>query len=680
MYYDVAPPREELEYILRTARGYLARFLAAMPVPWEPYSGPPPPAPTASCSSPRSLSRTFSGSSGNALSNSHAHAAGTTLPQHTPQLRNRLSDQFLANDRNENKSVQNDNDSLAFSKTQLRINEMLRVLNLNDDGSAAPLTWGQRLQYGTHARYLKSKLRNAKAKAESIEEQFSRLNEGEEDLKDVMLIQHFILEALSPLQRFVVRKKFFDFEMQEPESIGKMTWIAGWMLEWVTMIFLCYYVLAWAALVGDVMFRAWLIQFSFILVEDFFITQLIRAILVHGLAISYCKPQLLQIYHLLKKIAVRKILQQDDMHEDIRVVQHFSGACRASRRESMHGLPAAQLLMQIDDNDMKLCNDVRRLKFTWVQVMLISIPLFFGMAGDQGQEFAFDMVINITWGGILILNAIVFTVISSWYLFGFYVLVFAFIVYRAIKFYQKRNKKRKAKRQSRGELARFMSMRNKRTKFNLVSQLKTRHRSNVLELSKKELQWRNMNLCLRQPVSTTSIIPTSIGTESGSVSASVSAPLSAHAVYIPESIRNLSTLAPLLTAHFPPPIEADTTQRPQSWLRPTSIRSRHRSRRVAAFWQARKVAAREVQLHSTHYAQCRAHFLRISGGTESLSEHGDILALATWVRQIKITPNMSNIIPVDSSYEVNEIAKALMQLMLYSEERLYLSVTGKIIW
>ena len=67
-YYDVASPSEELEYILCTARGYLARHLASTPVPWE------------AC-------------------------------------------------------------SLSFTKTQLRINEMLRVLTLNDDGSAAKLTW-----------------------------------------------------------------------------------------------------------------------------------------------------------------------------------------------------------------------------------------------------------------------------------------------------------------------------------------------------------------------------------------------------------------------------------------------------------------------------------------------------------------------------------------------------------
>jgi hypothetical protein len=601
-YYDVASPSEELDYILSAARRFLAKHLMTMPVPWEEVC----PAPGGS------------------------RAAAGQPPVHVC-----------------------DDSSHSFATTQLRINEMLRVLNLNDDGSPAPVTWFQRLRYGTHARYLQSKLRSAKHKAESIEAQFGRFNEGEQDFKDVMLMQHFILEALSPLQRFVVRKKFFDFDMQEPESIPGWKWVGGWSLEWLTMLFLFYYVLAWAAIVGNTIFKSWLIQFSFILIEDILITQIIRAILIHGLAVSYCKPQLLQLYHLLKTISVRKILRQDVDHGDIRVVQHFSATCRAARREALQALPAAQLLMTIDDNDMRLCNDVRRLKFTWFQVLLVSVPLIFGFAGEQGQEFVFDMVINVSWGGILIINALIFTLISSWYLFGFYFLLLVFIVCRSVIFYKQRFAKRIAKRQSRGELARFVSMKSKKPKFRLVPRLTMKRTRIKLDISKKELQWRNMNLRLQQTV----------------VQRDASALLSPHAVSVPESIRELSTLTPLLAHHLPPPVEDDTSPRPQSWQRPTSIRSRHRSRRVAQFWEHRREAGRRAQEKSREYSELRGHFLRLSGGRDVLSGTEAVAALASCVHRLKAEGSSG----VRSCVEIQELTEALESLTIYSDGQLLLS-------
>ena len=605
-YYDVATTEEELTYILETARTYLARFLANMPVPWESYQ-----------------------------------AADISVSD--------VKSNFHLND-----------ESVIHTITQLRINEMLRQLNLNDDGSPAQLTWFQFLRYGTHSNYLQSKLRSAKAKAERIDEQFGAVCAGEDDLKDIMLLQHFILEALSPIQRYVVRKKFFDFEMQEPESINKWVWMCGWSLEIVTMAFMCYYVLAWAAIVGNAIFISWLIQFSFILLEDFFITQMIRAILVHGLAISYCKPQLLQIYHLLKKIASCKILKQDVVHDDIRVVQHFSGTCRAARRELIRELPAAQLLMQIDDNDMKQCHDIRRTKLIWWQVALISIPLFFGFAGDQVQEFAFDMVINVTWGMLLILHALLLQVINFWIIIGVYLALMGCCLYRAYVFYRKRTSKQKAKRTSRGELARFMSMKNFRPKFNVISIIKSKRSITALAISKNDLQWRNMNLRLQQPI-----------TEMDTI-----IKLATRDVSIPESIQSLSTLAPLLVSHCPPlSKEVNEESRPPSWNRHSSIRSKLRSKRVADFWESRKESAKNCQRQSPLYFECREYFLRLSEGMDHVYKDEAIESLAEWLHQLKETDVIDNTTTGLNLYdEVEEIVTALEFLMIYHEQKLPLTV------
>jgi len=350
-------------------------------------------------------------------------------------------------------------------------------------------------------------------------------------------------------------------------------------------------------------------------------------------------------------------MKRDVNHDHLRVVQHLSGTCRAARREQIRELPAAQLLMQIDDSDMKLCHDIRYIQLTWWQICLISIPLFFGFAGDQGQEFAFDMVINVTWGSLLIIHALLIQVINPLLVVGFYVLVMIFCIYRAYKFYKKRNTKRQAKRSSRGELARFMSQKAaKRPKFNAIAIMKRKAKrkrdESVLVISKQELHWRNMNLRLQQPVT----------------EVSHTAQLSAHAISIPDSIRELSALAPLLTAHLPPPVGDVEVERPASWHRPTSIRSKHRSKRVAAFWESRKESARESQRQSPLYLQCRAHFLRLANGANYIDSKEDILALATWLHSLKEEGN------VDADAEIQEIALALEFLMLYYEQTLPLDV------
>ncbi len=83
-----------------------------------------------------------------------------------------------------------------------------------------------------------------------------------------------------------------------------------------------------------------------------FTTQLL---VINILAMYSIKPQLDYIYRTLQKVAI------DNLHntshnkiQNIRVCQHFSPACRASRSKVALDLASAQILSSLDDADVEV--------------------------------------------------------------------------------------------------------------------------------------------------------------------------------------------------------------------------------------------------------------------------------------------------------------------------------------
>ena len=112
---------------------------------------------------------------------------------------------------------------------------------------------------------------------------------------------------------------------------------------------------------------------------------------------SLCKPQLRDIYQTLSNIAAVKLQDGFILEDEFRLVQHFSGACRAARALMLSSSPGARLLMSVDDIDVANCRRLRNTKIGWIAFLCLCTPILISFLGEFGGEFGISFFIPIMW-------------------------------------------------------------------------------------------------------------------------------------------------------------------------------------------------------------------------------------------------------------------------------------------
>eukprot|EP01036_Dinobryon_divergens_P044059 gene44059-58755_t len=97
------------------------------------------------------------------------------------------------------------------SRPVVDMSAIIRQLGIDASGRFQPLTWFQWLMFGTAKNRLMWKIRRARASGKTIRNQILALGKNEHDLKDMLLMQHLILEQLSPIKRYALRREYFRF-------------------------------------------------------------------------------------------------------------------------------------------------------------------------------------------------------------------------------------------------------------------------------------------------------------------------------------------------------------------------------------------------------------------------------------------------------------------------------------
>jgi len=196
-----------------------------------------------------------------------------------------------------------------------------------------------------------------------------------------------------------------------------------------------YWLFNWAIDNSDVTVEAWAYQMLFVLIQEIFFNKMLQIFVVHVLVVEALRPQLKRIYSALNTVILSKMtntsktdkVQSKSSH--VRVVQHLSAACRASRRPECADLPSAQMLMRVDDNDAMLCQHNRQLSLGWFTMILIAIPTALALSHETIQEGVMDVVFPTLWCCFLLANAYMFY-ISPWLLASPYVAIVLYICYR----------------------------------------------------------------------------------------------------------------------------------------------------------------------------------------------------------------------------------------------------------
>lgn len=369
---------------------------------------------------------------------------------------------------------------------------LMDFISVYPDGSPMPLTLYQRCFFGTPRKRIEWKIKRVRQRVEGILEELNLFVPGEDDYKDMLLIQHFILEQLSPFKRYALRKEFFQFDNALPGYVEGWKWVLAWCIVMATWLFYMLWIFQWAALHSEVTMVSWFIQLVLAVLQDVFIVEVVQIYVVHVLAIEALRPQLKRIYHTLNNIVIDKLHKGAISMRNVNVVQHLSAACRAARTRAAQNLPAAQLLMRIDDADVARCRNHQSDQLGWIIIAVIAIPTALALAPDSVQQGIMELVIPTVWCCFLLCNYYLYD-ISPYLLAAPYVLLVTYLMYYYLVLKPRRHTKS----------SRITSMwrdgvRDARTHkggayffdcFGLTSDQKR-------SFEKQTLQWRNMNLPL----------------------------------------------------------------------------------------------------------------------------------------------------------------------------------------
>ena len=280
-------------------------------------------------------------------------------------------------------------------------------VGLDDDGNPLPLTFVQKLFFKNPRKRVEWKVKKAREEALEILDDMDLFVDGEEDLMDVLLIQKFILEQLTPFRRYALQAEFFQFDGAAPAFVNGYLWLFCWMVIILVWIFCVSWMFFWAVNNGSGTVSVWAYQIIFVLMQDICVNEVMQIFIVNILTIELLRPQLRQIYNTLNLVLREKLDPTSTIREAevmIRIVQHMSATCRVSHMPSLRHLPSVQLLSKVNDHDVKMCRASRKSELGWFVKFLVAIPTVLAMMHESIQESILDVIIPTLWCCFLIAN------------------------------------------------------------------------------------------------------------------------------------------------------------------------------------------------------------------------------------------------------------------------------------
>lgn len=301
-------------------------------------------------------------------------------------------------------------------------------MNMRADGSPILDIWNI-AKYGSARARLERRIERARIQSGNIIDALEGFEEGDWEIKDTVLCQEFILEQFTFVKKLGLKMEFFGFDDCFPGTCDPISWLLSWAYIWFIYWFSLYWVFLWGVLVGADTLLLWGNQFMEAFIQDGLAICPIRIFIFFGLTMSLCKPQLREIYHVLRNVATVKMQDGFHLSSELRLVQHFSAACRAARANMTTPQPGARLLMSLDDSDVMDCRRLRDTGIGYVAACCLCTPIVMSFMGEFGGEFGLGMFMPIIWTAFAICNNILFGFTSA----GFYIFWFSVCVWIANK-------------------------------------------------------------------------------------------------------------------------------------------------------------------------------------------------------------------------------------------------------
>jgi hypothetical protein len=112
-----------------------------------------------------------------------------------------------------------------------KLQAIMSIMHVFPDGTPVPLPLSQRLWYGTVHEKLASYFASIEAKADDIVQEAAALDyAGLHDHLDVFLTQHFVLEQMTLLKRYILSRQFFIIRSVRNHLVDPSMWLGSWII------------------------------------------------------------------------------------------------------------------------------------------------------------------------------------------------------------------------------------------------------------------------------------------------------------------------------------------------------------------------------------------------------------------------------------------------------------------
>lgn len=233
---------------------------------------------------------------------------------------------------------------------------IFKALCLRPNGMLQPLSLFELFYFKNSHSKLESKIMASREFAEWFKD---TLENADDDTKNRLLLQNFIVEQVSSLQRPTLSNILFKRDPVAPKTINGFVWLLAWVVLLSSDLFFLYYVFVWGANNGGLTFVDWCVNFVIVLVQNALLVQPLKVFVLEVCMMESLRPQLQAIQRTLSNIASSvegaavETKEIEEFNKNIHVVQHFSGACRVARSEQTYHLAASRILRHLDDGHIE---------------------------------------------------------------------------------------------------------------------------------------------------------------------------------------------------------------------------------------------------------------------------------------------------------------------------------------
>ena len=314
-----------------------------------------------------------------------------------------------------------------------KLNAIMESVGMLPDGQFAKLNILHYFLFGTQRRRFTSKITAARDRAEEIANMISEFDEVEVDAKEGSLIQHFILELVTPFKRYCLSRKFFRFDESSAGKVNAYLWLAGWAVVIGAYIFFFYWIFAWGIKNGGSTVELWGVNFVICFLQDMACFQIAKICILFVLAANSTLPQLRSIVRTLNNATMKFIQEGTDPSSDLRVCQYMSPSCRAARCDGVKHLAAAAILRNIDDYDVHNCRENRYYPLGWMAFFLICVPVLVAMLNEVAADISMDTLLPVILNYIILGFDTLYNAVDDPALVGVPVILFlAFTFYQYV--------------------------------------------------------------------------------------------------------------------------------------------------------------------------------------------------------------------------------------------------------